>query len=261
MIVKEIRAVRWAALVGLAVLALRLQSAATADLKAQSLASLRYQFDIDVSAVAARHLTAGSAFVWAVFFNDLTLYFLVGLVGALVGAGLVASEAVSGSIFLLLSRPVSRTRALLTKYGVAAALSLALCVVCGCLALAVGAWQGVGTPSAGGWGLSVALLWLAMLFVVGLTLLYSVVVPSALAAGALGFLTTYVLAIGPLFHTGTPPHVTYFLGGPDWSLVTYWGSLDIYAGIANPLRSLAVASLAAAIPAVVALVLFVRKAF
>ncbi len=43
----------------------------------------------------------------------------------------------SGSIFVLLRRPVSRTRALLTKYAVAAALSLLLCSLCGCMALAV----------------------------------------------------------------------------------------------------------------------------
>src|SRR5690242_19454854 len=100
-----------------------------------------------------------------------------------------------------------------------------------------------------------------MLFVMGLTLLYSVVLSSALAAGILGFFTTYVLAIAPFFHSGDAPHVTYFLGGPDWSIVTYWSSLGIYAGAESPLKSLLVASLIAAIPALGALALFVRKAF
>ena len=167
----------------------------------------------------------------------------------------------SGSIFVLLRRPVSRTRALLTKYAVAAALSLLLCALYGCMALAVGAWQGIAAPPVGGLVLSIVLLWLGMQFVMGLTLLYSVVVPSALAAGVLGFFTTYILALAPLFHSSTGPHVTYFLGGPDWSIVNYWGSLGIYAGTDSPLKSLLVSVIAALIPALVALVLFVRKAF
>ena len=261
MIVKEARADRWAVLIGLVVIALRILTVVTVNLKAQSLAALQYQFDADFSLVASRHFSAGSAFLWATFFNDLTLYLLVGLGGVVLGAGLVASETSSGSIFVLLSRPVSRTRALLTKYGVAAALSLVLCALCGCMALAVGAWQGVAAPPVGGLLLSIVLLWLGMLCVMGLTLLYSVVVPNALAAGVLGFFTIYVLGIAPLFHTGTAPHITYFLGGPDWSIVSYWGSLSIYAGTDSPLKSLLVAAIAALIPAVVALMLFVRKAF
>jgi ABC-type transport system involved in multi-copper enzyme maturation permease subunit len=261
MIAKEARSDRWIALFGLVVVALRLQSAVATNLKAQTLATLQGQFDADFSLVASHHLSAGAAFLWATFFNDLTLYLLVGLGGAIFGAGLIASEISSGSIFVLLSRPLSRTRALLTKYGVAAALSLLLCALCGCVALAVGAWQGITAPPVGGLIFSIVLLWLGMLFVMGLTLLYSMLIPSALAAGILGFFTTYILAIVPDFHSGTEPHVTYFLGGPDWSLVSYWGSLGIYTGTASPLKSLLVAAIAALIPAVVALMLFVRKAF
>jgi ABC-type transport system involved in multi-copper enzyme maturation permease subunit len=261
MIAKEARADGWAVLLGIAVLLLCLQSAVTTDLKAQSLGALAANFDGDFSLVASGHISAGSAFLWANFFNNLTLYLLVGVGGAVLGAGLVASEISSGSIFVLLSRPVSRTRALLTKYGVAAALSLMLCALCGVLALAVGAWQGIAAPPVGGLVLSIVLLWLGMLFVMGLTLLYSVVVPSALAAGILGFFTTYIMVLTPLFHSGTGPHVHYFLGGLDWSIVQYWGSLGVYAGVDSPVKALAVAGVAALLPAVAALVLFVRKAF
>jgi ABC-2 type transport system permease protein len=261
MIVKEARTDRWAALVGLLIIALRLLSAATVSVKAQSVATLQGNFDADFSAVTAGHVSAGAAFLWATFFSDLTLYLLVGIGGAVLGAGLVASETASGSIFILLSRPVSRTRALLTKYGVAAALSLLLSIFCGCAALLVGAWQGITGPPVGGLLLSVVLLWLGMLFVMGLTLLYSVVLPSSLAAGVLGFFTTYILVIAPLFHSGTGSHVTYALGGPNWSIANYWGSLDIYAGTESPVKSLLVAAIVAAILVVVALVLFLRKAF
>ncbi len=261
MIVKEVRADRWAVLFGLLVVLLRIFNAATVDLKTQSIATLQGNFDADFSAVAARHISAGSAFLWATFFNDVTLYLLVGFGGAILGAGLVASETAGGSIFVLLSRPISRTRALLTKYAVAAAVSLVLCIQCGLMALVVGAWQGIATPPIGGLLISILLLWLGMLFVVGVTLLYSVLVPSALAAGALGFFTTYILAIAPDFHTGVAPHITYALGGPDWSIASYWGSLGIYAGTGSPLKSLVVAVISTLIPALLALVLFVRKSF
>lgn len=231
------------------------------NLKDQTVGTLQGNFDADFSAVAARHISAGAAFLWATFFNDVTLYLLVGFGGAILGAGLVASETASGSIFVLLSRPISRTRALFTKYGVAAGVSLVLCTVCGGMALVIGAWQGIAAPPLGGLILSIVLLWLGMLFVVSLTMLYSVVIPSALAAGVLGFFTTYTLAIAPLFHSGTGSHVSYALGGPDWSITSYWGSLGIYTGIESPLKSLLVSAIAALIPALVALTLFVRKAF
>jgi ABC-2 type transport system permease protein len=261
MIAKEARANRWAVVVGFLVLALRLQSVVTTDLKAQSLATLAGNFDADFSVAAAGHISAGSAFLWATFFNDLTLYLLVGLGGAVFGAGLIASETSSGSIFVLLSRPFSRTRIFLTKYGVAAALSLLLCMVFGVVGLGVGARQGMAAPPLGGWVLSVFLLWLGTLFVIGLAMLYSVLVPSAFAAGVLAFFTAYILDIAPTFHTGTQSHIQYFLGGPPWQLDTYWSSLGIYAGLDSPAKSLLVAGIAALIPVTLALVLFVRKAF
>lgn len=262
MIVKEVRADRWAVLIGILVLVLRLQSVATIDLKTQSLGTLTYNFDADFSAAAAGHISASSAYLWATFFNDTTLYFLVGLGGVVLGANLIANEISSGSIYVLLSRPISRTRALLTKYGVAAACSLILCAIFGCFAIIVGAWQGIAGPPLGGFLLSIVLMWLGMLFVMGVTLLYSMLVPQALAAGVLGFFTAYFMNIVPVIHasTFTALHPRYLLG-LDWSLVSYWSDLGIYSGSASPLKALVVAGLAAVIPAVVALVLFRRKAF
>jgi ABC-type transport system involved in multi-copper enzyme maturation permease subunit len=261
MIAKEARADRWAVVVGLLVLALRLQTAVTTDLKAQTVATLANNFDADFSSLTAGHISAGSAFLWAIFFNDVTLYLLVGVCAAVFGAGLIASETSSGSIFVLLSRPYSRTRIFLTKYGVAGALSLLLCVLFGAVGLGVGAWQGVAAPPLGGWVLSVILLWLAMLCVTGLALLYSVLIPSAFAAGVMAFFTLYIVDIAPVFHSGTAPHIHYFLGGPSWELDTYWSSLSVYAGLDSPVKALLVSGLAALIPVALALALFLRKAF
>jgi ABC-2 type transport system permease protein len=261
MIVKELRADRWALVIGLLILLQRSVEVTTTSVPAQTLASLQSQTDGDFSLVAAGRLTAGAAYLWAVFFADTNLYLLVGLCGALFGAGLIASEVSSGSIYVLLSRPLSRRRALLTKYGVAAGLLLLLCALCGGLAVGLGAWQGVTPPSISGLLVSIMLLWLGTLFVMGLTLLYSVLVPNALAAGVLGFFTTYVLSIAPLFHTGAPEYPTYYLGGPAWSIATYFGSLGIYAGMDSPIKSLAVGFFAALMPPLLALLFFLRKAY
>jgi hypothetical protein len=166
----------------------RVLDVATTDLRAQTVRTVTYQIDADFTLVSAGHVSAGAAYVWGSFFADVSLYLFVGLGGAIFGAALIASEVSSGSIFILLSRPLSRQRVLLTKYGVAAGLLLMLCVLCGGLALLLGRWQGVEL-SVGGVLLSMLLLWLAVLFVLSLTLLYSVLVPSALAAGFLGFFT------------------------------------------------------------------------
>jgi ABC-type transport system involved in multi-copper enzyme maturation permease subunit len=261
-IVKEVRAARWAMLVGLGILLLHLLSVVTVNLKSQSLGTLNTVFDADFSVVATGHIAAGAAYLWATFFDDLTLYLLVGVGGAILGAGLVASEIESGSIFILLSRPISRAQALLTKYGIAAGCGFALCALSGCLAVVIGDWQGIASPPFWGVILSITLLWLGMLFVMSLTLLYSLLIPQALAAGVLGFFTTYLLNIVPVIHTSTSNalHPTYLLG-TDWSLVSYWSSLGIYSGTMNPLKALVVAILAAMIPAGMALVLFMRKAF
>jgi hypothetical protein len=86
-------------------------------------------------------------------------------------------------------------------------------------------------------------------------------VPSAFAAGVLAFFTVYIVSIAPLFHSGTGSHVHYFLGGLDWSIANYFGSLGIYAGVNSPVKSLLVAGIAALIPMALGLALFVRKAF
>jgi ABC-type transport system involved in multi-copper enzyme maturation permease subunit len=261
MIVKELRADRWAALFGVLIIALRILNGATGDAKAQTLDSLNYTFDADFSAVSSHHISAATAFLWATYFNDLTLYLLIGLGGVVLGAGLIASEASTGSIFVLLSRPVSRTRALLTKYGVAAAVSFLLCALCGSMALIVGAINGIAQPPLGGFLISVVLLWLGMLFVISVTLLFSVLIPNALAAGVVGFFFVYFMVIIPVFHSGVAPNIHYFLGGPDWELSSYWGTLGIYMGVESPVKSLVIGLLAAIIPAALALWIFVRKAF
>ena len=258
MIVKELRAMRWSLLAGLAIVALITFQLLATDLHAVDLKAVSDQTDASLTAVTSGRLSVGAAFLWAGYFST-TLYFLVALGGAIFGAGLIASETSSGTALLLLSRPISRQRIVLIKYGVAALGLLILSVLCGALALFLGALAGVKQPPLGGVLLSVTLLWLAELFVMGVALVYSTLIPTSIAAGVLGFFTTYAIAIAPLFHNGTTNQ--YYLGGPDWSLATYWSSLDIYAGGGDPVKALLVSLGVALIPLAIATLLFARKAF
>ena len=63
--------------------------------------------------------------------------------------------------------------------------------------LVIGAGAGVAQPI-GGVITSTLLLWLASLCVLGITLVYSVLIPSSIAAGILGFFTIYYLSFAPL---------------------------------------------------------------
>ncbi len=254
--IKELRAARWAAIAGAVVIALSVVTLLTTNLHHTTLQDLTNQSDADFGAVSSGHISTLGAAIWLAFYSDTILYLLVGLVSVLFGARLLASEAGSGSILLLLSRPISRERILLTKYGVCALLLLALCGLCGVGALVFGAAAGEAQPI-GGVLLSTLLLWLATLFVLGGTLVYSVLIPSSLAAGVLGFFTVYLLSLAPLFHVHTPS----IPGGIEWSLPTYWSNLSIYAGTTNPTQSIVVAGLAALIPLLIALFLFRRKAY
>jgi ABC-2 type transport system permease protein len=258
MIAKELRSMRWSLLAGLAIVALITFQVLATDLHTVDLQAVSDQTDASLTAITNGHISAAAAFLWAGYFST-TLYFLVGIGGAIFGAGLIASETSSGTALLLLSRPISRERILLIKYGVAALGLLILSVLCGALALFLGALAGVKQPSLGGVLISVALLWLAELFVMGIALVYSVLFPIGIAAGVLGFFTTYAIAIAPDFHNATTNQ--YYLGGPDWSVATYWSSLDIYAGGGDPVKALLVSLGVALIPLVIASLLFARKAF
>jgi ABC-type transport system involved in multi-copper enzyme maturation permease subunit len=256
MIAKELRAARWVTLAGLALVALMVIQLITIDFHTLTLALVRSQADGPIPAADRGQISLGGALIWAMLFEN-ALWFVAGFGGVIVGSRLIASEVGSGSILLLLSRPVSRTRALLTKYAVGAAILLMFACLCGAFALLVGELNGVAQPPLGGLIPSVLLLWLASLFVMGVTLVYSVLVPNALAAGILGFFTVYVIVIGPAIYN----RAVYNIGGSDWSLSNYWGSLDIYAGVASAAQSLLIAGIAALVPPLVALAIFRRRAF
>src|SRR5205823_5577605 len=98
------------------------------------------------------------------------------IVAALLGASLVAGEVSKGTIFLLLSRPLSRERILLTKYAIGAAVLLAMNLFAGLVLVVASAISGhLQDLNLGGVAASVLFFWLGTLFVLGLATLFSVV--------------------------------------------------------------------------------------
>jgi len=121
---------------------------------------------------------------------------LVALGSLVLGATLISGETGSGTISLLLSRPLSRTRILLTKYAVCAAVLLTAAVLGGVLILTVAALRGypMDDVSYPGVLLLGLMMWLMSVFVLGVALLVSVffcgAIPS-LAVTALALLAFF----------------------------------------------------------------------
>lgn len=171
------------------------------------------------------------------------------LLAVILGAGLIAGETGKGTIFLLLSRPVSRDRVLLTKYGISALILLAVLLFGDVVLLIAAAVQGHPQPI-GGLLICSLLFWLGMLFVLGLATLFSVIFSDVLRP--LG-LTLVIVLLAAL--PGFIP------GWQDWSLPAYWTSLPAYLGAEFPLKQLIVALIAAALPLAIALPLFRRQQY
>ncbi|MGH3146657.1 MAG: ABC transporter permease [Rubrobacter sp.] len=204
-------------------------------------------------------------------FGTICGYVLVPL-AVLLGVAVVSGEAGSGTIFLLLSKPVNRSRLLLTKYGVGAAVLLSVALL-GCVGIVTSAavrGYPMGQVSVFGAALSVALLWLGSLFVLSTALLMSVLFRNVLFS-----LTATVVALYAAF-TG-PQFLSVFLsqplprpsGPPDWSygwltwldISRYWGGEILYLGEGVAAVNFVVYSTLAVLPLLAALWLFNRKAF
>lgn len=197
----------------------------------------------------------------------------------LLGVGLVSSETGNGTILLLLSKPIGRTWALLTKYAVCAGALLAASIF-GALLLTIGAaarGYPFGQFSFPGAVLSALLLWLGTLFVLGVALLASVVFRSVVASVATTMVALYViLSVFPQFllfvfyeyqarYTDVRPGMekpgTTEMAIQNLDLVQYWTSERMFLGEIFAGTSFAVCLVAAVAPLLLALWLFNRKAY
>lgn len=170
----------------------------------------------------------------------------LGLLAALLGAALISGEASRGTISLLLSKPVSRTRILMTKYAVCASILFLAALLGNVLLLIVAAAKGYplfGLLSVSDVALSTVLLWLGSLSVLGAALVFSVIFSdiniSIVAAALVFFAYWFLVTIG----------------------VSYWSSEDLYTGGGSAVTNLVVCLIAAGVPLLAALWLFNRKAY
>ena len=205
--------------------------------------------------------------LWTQWFSEASGNPILMLIAAVLGAGLISGETSRGTIFLLLSKPVSRERILLIKYAINA-LALFVIVMLGSTALLV-ITGALGHPqNTRGVFISAVLMWLGLLFILGTSLVLSVVLDSTLLA-LVGTLLVWVLtSVLPAFIA--QQIATIFLTSQNQfpatlfdalALSPYWTSLAAYTGHSFPTLQLLVSSVAAAPPILVALWLFNKKAY
>lgn len=200
---------------------------------------------------------------------------LVPLAG-LFGIGLISGEVGRGSIFLLLSRPVGRTRTLLTKYAV--------CAACLLVAAAVGGLSVILTAFARGYPSesvevgkilsSTALTYLGSLFVLGIALVASVIFRDVLKTLLATVAAVFTILAGPdLLRAlvewivwGNRMYVMDPIELPGWyrafdylRLYDYWIGVQPLSGEMMVARSLAVCVVTAAAALLLALWMFRRK--
>lgn len=193
----------------------------------------------------------------------------------LIGVTLVSGEVAGGTIYLTLSKPLSRSRLLLTKYCVGAVALLAVASVgsIGLLACATVLGYPLDRFSALGVVLSTILLWLGILFVFGIALLMSVAFRSVIGGIAAASLTLYlalpggtwiISLLGVLFGDDyIYRHESYYWFGAIYNMVptNYWTDRGLYLGESLAPANFVVCLISALVPLLAALWLFNRKAY
>ena len=196
----------------------------------------------------------------------------------LLGIGLIVSEANQGTVYLILSKPMSRARLLMTKYAVGAALLFAVASI-GTFGLIISAAEH-GYPlrylSVWGVALSTVLLWLGSLSVLGLASLASIVLRSLIGAGLTtilalclvfnlsGILDVLLYNLQDAFKIQDSQSVpVYFPYGPPdhLNLATYWTDASLYLGEGLAATNFLVCLIAAVVPLLAAVWMFQRKSY
>lgn len=186
----------------------------------------------------------------------------------ILGFSLISGEVSRGSIFLLLSNPVSRTRILSTKYGFAAGGLLAVAML-GAFGLILSAslkGYPLGALSIVGLILSVVLLWLGSLSVLGVAALVSVAFRDVISSAIATPLSLVLVFLFPMLSASyflDVPNSPEFAGqtGENLLLPLYWFSESLFVGESLAATSFLVCAVAALVPLLAALWLFERKAY
>jgi ABC-2 type transport system permease protein len=253
MVVKEFIEARWKAIIGSAVAIIAAAAlASTYDLVKHALPTGNTAQQVPSSSQGLLQQILGSyeSYVWSQWFSKNGPEILA-ILAAVLGASLIASEVNKGTIFFLLSKPVSRERVLLTKYLVSALMLLGVMLLSSVALLVAAAL--VGHPqNVGGVLISTVLLWLGLLFVLGLALLFSVLFKEVLRPLIFSLLIPLLLSIPSLIPNGT---------FNDWTLTFYWSNFAAYQGTVFPLKALIICLMAALVPVALAIPLFRKQAY
>jgi ABC-type transport system involved in multi-copper enzyme maturation permease subunit len=203
-----------------------------------------------VPALAQEELRLLDSFVttawaqWFAFAGGLVL----GLLAAVLGAGMVSGELEGGTMPFLLSRPMSRGRVLGTKYAVGAGALLAFASLGGLSVLVTARAMGE-ILNLTGLLVSTALLWLGTLHVLGLALLFSVVLDDVgKAVGAAALVAVLYFAVPQLVP-----------GASAWVPPAHWSDIDAFLRGALPLDKFLASAVAALAPLAAALASFERR--
>ncbi len=205
--------------------------------------------------------------LWSQWFTEASGNLILMLMAAILGAGLISDETNRGTLFLLLNKPVSRGRVLLTKYAINASVLLAISLL-GSAALLV-TTRAFGYPQdTSGVLVSTVLMWLGLLFVLGTALLLSVALDNTLLAVAGTFLVWILTSVFPAL-VAQQVAVLFLSSQSEFpaslfdalALSPYWSSLAAYSGESLPTTQLLISLTTAALPLLVALRVFKRKAY
>jgi ABC-2 type transport system permease protein len=171
------------------------------------------------------------------------------VVAIVLGAGLIAGEVNKGTIFFLLGKPISRERVLLIKYAVSALILLAISAISS-LALIVTAALAGHPQNVGGVVISTLLLWLGVLFGLGLALMFSTLFKDTLWPLICALVITLLTVIP-----------SFIPNWGAWNLISYWSNQAVYLGQGFPVKEFVICFVAALIPLILALALFHKRAY
>jgi ABC-2 type transport system permease protein len=250
MVVKELIEARWKAIIcGLLALILVVVSTATYGLFKSVLNTSSIQKMPQILQQQMQQLTSSySLYVWGNWFAKNGPEIMV-ILAIVLGAGLIAGEVNKGSIFFLLGKPISRERVLLIKYAVSALILLAINAI-SCVVLLVTAAIAGHPQDIGGVVISTLLLWLGVLFGLGLALLFSVLFKDAL--------WPLICALAITLLTVIPSFIPNW---GIWNLTSYWSNQAIFLGQGFPFKEFAICLIAAVVPLMLALAPFRNRAY
>jgi hypothetical protein len=145
--------------------------------------------------------------------------------------------------------PISRERVLLIKYAVSALILLAISVISSIALLVTAAIAG-HPQDIDGVLISTLLLWLGMLFGLGLALMFSTLFKDVLWPLICALVVT-LLAVIPSF----------IPNWGAWNLTSYWSNQAVYLGQGFPVKEFVICFVAAVLPLILALALFRKRAY